>query len=84
MSKYKFTLDRNGISQFLKSEEVAKIIKEKTKAVYDAVGDTENYAMQISTRGSRTRGYVKPSTPRGYNSNLKHNTLQKAIGSARG
>lgn len=84
MSKVKFELNRAGVAQLLKGAEMQGILSEYAEEVRGrctagSVG-TEEYASAVQVRGSRAVGTVRADSAHAYYSNLKHNTLLKALG----
>lgn len=78
MSDFRFELDYEGIGQLLKSDEVKQVCEQRAKSVLDACGD--GYEMDSKVGAKRVNVRVKAATPHAYYSNLKHNTLMKALG----
>lgn len=79
MSKnVEFELNSDGVKELLRGAEMQSIIRECTSAVLDSAGDL--YEMEMKEGANRCWGTVRPSGAHGYYSNLKHNTLLKALG----
>ncbi len=79
--KVKFELNSDGVKELLKGPEMQSIIRECAGAVLDSAGD--HYEMEIKEGANRCWGTVRPVDAHGYYSNLKHNTLLKALGGVR-
>ena len=75
MNDFEFKLNYEGIGQLLKSDELKQICEEKARSVLDACG--EGYELETKMGAKRVRAKVKAHA---YYSNLKHNTLMKALG----
>ena len=79
--KVTFKLNRAGVRELLQSSEMQGIIKEKADQVLATAG--EGYESKVQVMGTRVVADVHADTPKAYNQNLKHNTLLKALGSAK-
>ena len=77
MSKIRFELNRKGVSELMKSPEMQSALSEYGAAVAKRAG--EGY--EATTAVGKTRANVKISaaTAHAWFSNLKHNTLLKAL-----
>lgn len=83
MSKrIKVVLDREGVSQLLKSEGVQNLIQRKVDKVRDACGDGYGSTVKVGRRRVHSRVFAE--TYKAYYSNKKHNTLLKCLGRGRG
>lgn len=70
----KFKLDKAGVGQFLKSEEVRKMLFEEASKRMPS-------GCELSTsRTDRVGAVITPTTNAAIRDNLKHNTLLRAIG----
>ena len=67
-----------GISALLRSSEMADACKEAADGVAARAGD--GYSANVMIGPHRAVARVVADTPRAYYSNLKHNTLLKALG----
>lgn len=76
MSKLKVVLNRAGVRELLQSDEIGEIVKEKTTQVAINAGAGFEPSFQVSNRAV---GRVKAATVRAYRSNMKNNTLLKAL-----
>lgn len=76
--KVEFELNSDGVKELLKGAEMQSIIRECATAVLDSAGDL--YEMEMKEGANRCWATVRPANAHGYYSNLKHNTLLKALG----
>lgn len=76
-SKVKFELDRNGVREMMQSSGIMAECEKYASAIQSSAGSE----YEVSTRigGTRAIAKVAPSTAHAYYSNLKHNTLLKAL-----
>lgn len=80
MSKMKIELDSQAISQLLKTEEVRQIIEDKANEVCNrAQSEGLEYGTDTRIGPHRAVARVYPNSIHAYYSNLKHNTLLKAL-----
>lgn len=77
MSKFKFILNRQGVSQLLKGEEMLGLLKTHAESVRTKAG--EGYEVSTYVGKSRANASVKVADSRSYRDNLKNNTLLKAL-----
>lgn len=77
MTKLRIELNEAGIRQLLQSAEMRAKVEQIGHNVEAAAGD--GYEAETRVSGDRVACKVMPSTPHAYYSNLKHNTLQKAL-----
>ena len=78
---YKFELNKEGVRQLLTGAKMQNIVSAYGERVQRSAG--EEYEMELKANKDRCFVKVSPSTPHAYYSELKHNTLLKALGSAR-
>ena len=76
--KVRFELNRDGVRELLKSEKMQAVIQECASMVQDAAG--EEYKSEMKLGKNRCWATISADTPHAYYSNLKHNTLLKALG----
>lgn len=76
-----FKLDSKGVRDLLKSSEAKEVCKPYADRVLAFAG--EGYSEEEYSGKYRDGYAVKVETPHAYYSNLKHNTLEKAIGGAK-
>lgn len=79
--KFVFELDREGVRQLLKSDEIRSEISKRTDEVLKAAGD--GYKSDIKTGSHRIYGNVSVANVRTWHKELKYNTLQKALNAAK-
>lgn len=78
MSKdFKFELNRSGVSQLLKGQEIQGILNEHAASIRGRAG--EGYAQDSRVGKTRANAMVYPDTAEAYFRNLKRNTLLKAM-----
>lgn len=88
MAKFKFELNRSGVAELLKGSEMAKITSEYGIQVQSACGGVgsvgaEEFKSETAVRGTRVVTTVSADSAHAYHSNMKYNTLLKALGSVR-
>lgn len=83
MSKSKVTVQLNhaAVGQLLKGGEIQGLLRQYADSVQSSAGD--GYESSIIYGKNRCWAEVTSATPHAYYSNLKHNTLLKALGSAK-
>lgn len=83
MSNVKFELNRAGVAELLKGAEMQGILSEYAEQVrqHCSAGSAgpDEYEATTAVKGTRAVATVRAATPRAYYSNLKHNTLLKAV-----
>lgn len=77
MSKLKFVLNKAGVRQLLKSEEMKSILTEKATGIRNRCGD--GYEQDIYVGRNRANAKVWAETFKAKRSNLKNNTILKAV-----
>lgn len=75
-------LNSAGIQEVLKSAELSEKCMEYARQIQNTAG--EHYAVEARSYPKRAGAAVFPADAEGYYSNLKHNTLVKAMGSVKG
>lgn len=85
MSKVKIELDSAGIRELLRSQAMMDKVEGTAQKVCDvAVASSgRNYEVVPKVGAGRVQASVKASDAHAYYSNLKHNTLLKALGSVK-
>lgn len=73
----KIELNSKGIIELLKSSEIEDVLKELADDVQQRAG--EDYHVEIKQGQKRVNAKIKPSSAHAYYSNLKHDTLTKAL-----
>lgn len=84
MSNVKFELNRAGVAELLKGQPMQDILADyaeqvRSRCTAGSVGPDE-YEVSTRVRGSRAVATVRAATPHARNSQLKYNTLLKALG----
>lgn len=77
MGKNKFVLNRKGVRELLKSEELAGECMAKAKAMAESAG--AGYMAEARNYPERTGAAVYPGDDSAYYDNLVHNTLEKVV-----
>lgn len=77
MSNFTFKLDRAGVRQLLKSEQMKKICEEYAKAAQARCG--EGYVVTSHTGRNRANASLYAETVEAKVDNSKNNTLLKAV-----
>lgn len=77
MSRIKFKLDRKGVAELMKSEEMQGILTEKASEVATKAGD--GYEQDVYVGKNRANAMVRASTYQAKKDNLENNTLLKAL-----
>lgn len=82
MADIEVKLNSAGVKALLKSGEMQRCIGGYAQQVESAAG--EGYAAEVKVGKNRCYATIAAQTPHAHFSNLKHNTLVKALGSAKG
>lgn len=77
MAKYKFELNRSGVRELLRSDEMSSMLKAKADAAAQACGD--GYASGSCVMPTRAVARVSAATIEAKRDNLKNNTILKAL-----
>lgn len=80
--KLEVKLNRTEVAELLKSVEMQNMLQDCASAVQEAAGS--EYETTVTHGKNRCWATISPSTPHAYYSNLKHNTLLKALGGVKG
>lgn len=80
--RYRIELNGEGVRQLLRSSRMQDIVSAYAGRVQRTAG--EQYETSMRVNKDRCAARVSPASIHAYYSNLKHNTLLKALGSARG
>ena len=85
MSKVKFVLNSKGVTELMKSPEMAGVISDACNRVAGAAqsGSGCEFEPSVQTGKSRVQGRVRPVGAKSYYKTLGDNTLQKALGSVK-
>lgn len=73
----KIELNSKGIIELLKSSEIEDVLKEHADGVQQRAG--EGFHIETAKSKERTIVKIKPSSAHAYYSNLKNDTLTKAL-----
>ena len=76
--KWKVWVEPKAVFEIMKSDEMQKILREEAEKVVGRAG--EGYEANVRVGSKRAVANIAPTTPKAYNSNLKNNTLLKALG----
>lgn len=77
--KIKVILNKEGVRELLKSEGVAGECKRHAQRILNTAGADKGYVMEQRNYPERTGFVVKTDNPHAYYSNMKHNTLIRAM-----
>ena len=77
MSNFKFKLNRKGVAELMKSDEMQAVLSDHAKKVRDSCGD--GYEQDIYVGKNRANAMVSASTHAAKRDNMKNNTLLKAV-----
>lgn len=77
MSKFKFKLNRQGVSQLLKGEAMTGILSSHAENIRTRAG--EGYVTSTYVGKTRSNASVKVGDRKSYRDNLKNNTLLKSL-----
>lgn len=81
MSNYQFELNREGVKQLMKSEEMKAVLDEMAHHIAEsAEGD---YKVDSVTGRTRANAEVSCASAKTYYDNLRNNTLLKAMANTR-
>ena len=75
--KLQIILNSEGIRELLKSLEIENVLEELADNIQRRAG--EEFDTETTIGKNRVNVKIKPSSPRAYYSNLKHDTLIKAL-----
>lgn len=76
--KLKYIRSDKGVSDLMKSEEMQAILKQYGDQIVGRCGD-RNYKAVVRTGKKRANVTISPADAAAFYSNLKHNTLLKAL-----
>jgi len=80
MAKVKVEIDSDGVAQLLKSESIKEVVEAKANEVCRRAGsDGLEYKTDTIIGPHRAVARVYPGSIHAHYSNLKHNTLLKAL-----
>ena len=81
MSKVKFELNRKGVRELLKSQEMMTVVTEYANRVQKKAGD--GYEVSQYSGKNRVNASVSAETVKARKDNLENNTLLKALGGSK-
>ena len=76
----KFVLDKKGVGELLRSEEIQSVLNAYGQQVQINTGNAEDYQTQVSVGKVRTNVVIRCINSTSLKDNLKNNTLLKALG----
>lgn len=77
MSKLKFTLNRKGVSELMKSAEMQEVLKGHATGIRNRCGD--GYEQDLYVGRNRANARVSAATFEARKKNMENNTLLKAV-----
>lgn len=77
MGNVKFTLNRSGVANLLKSSEMQNVLTEHATKIKNRCG--EGYEQDIYVGGNRANAMVSATTYDARKENMENNTLLKAV-----
>lgn len=77
MSKMVFKLNKSGVRELLKGEDMKKVLSEKADEIVGRCGDGFEAKENVGT--NRANVLIKTNSVRAYYKNLKENTILKAL-----
>ena len=77
MSKLKFKLNRKGVAELMKSEEMQAVLREYATNIKNRCG--EGYEQDMHIGKNRANAMVSAITYQAKSDNLKNNTILKAV-----
>lgn len=77
MSKKKFELNRAGVAELLKGQEMQDLLGEKAAEIQSRCGD--GYEQDVHVGKTRANAMVQAATHQAKRDNLKNNTILKAV-----
>ena len=76
----KFVLDKKGVGELLRSEEIQSILNAYGQQVQTNTGRAEDYQTQVGVGKVRANVVIRCINSTSIKDNLKNNTLLKALG----
>ncbi len=77
MCNVRIELDHDGMRALLQSEEIQSVLEQVAQSRLSGVSG--NFETEVEVLPTRAVARIKPADAKTYYSNLKHNTLLKAI-----
>ena len=82
-NKFKFVLNREGVRQLLKSNEIVDVMEEHAKIGVNNVASLKDYDIDNYFGTNRANVSISAKTKKGEKDNLNNNILLKALGSSK-
>lgn len=82
MARVKIRLNRSGVRELLKGEELRGECEKYARSIQSAAGP--DYEMETRSYPERSGAAVYPANESGYYDNLRNNTLVKSLGGVGG
>ena len=76
----KFVLDKKGVGELLRSEDIQSVLNAYGQQVQSNTGNAEDYQTQVSLGKVRANVVIRCINSTSIKDNLKNNTLLKALG----
>ena len=76
----KFVLDKKGVGELLRSEDIQSVLNEYGQQVQSNTGNTKGYQTQVSVGKVRANVVIRCINTASIKDNLENNTLLKASG----
>ena len=76
--KVEFVIHKNGVKDFLKSQEVQNMLATKAAAIAARAGD--GFTSGVRVGNDRARAYILPETYVARRRQAKHHLLERAVG----
>lgn len=76
--KWKVWVEPSAVYEVMNSAEVKAVLEDEANKIQARAG--EGYEVTVQNGTKRASARVRAATPKAYYSNLKHNTLLKAMG----
>ena len=76
----KFVLDKKGVGELLRSEDIQSVLNAYGQQVQINTGSAEDYQTQVSVGKVRANVVIRCINTASIKDNLKNNTLLKALG----
>lgn len=77
MSEFKFTLNRSGVAELMKSQAMQSVLKEHATTIKNRAGD--GFEQDIYVGKNRANAMVKAESFKARKDNSENNTLLKAV-----
>lgn len=84
MSDVRIELNRAGVGELLRSEEIRAIVEEHAAGIAQSLGDGYEYSTGYGAKDGRVRSYVHAKSKKAIKENLENNTMLKEVGNHAG